>query len=142
MDNFELIRPPKTRAGCQNDPGFCLALTCKFHFIHFFEPHLDPLKTLLKDKSNEKIADWLIALPESCVLDILDRCGNTTLETIGVVGFITRERVRQVEAKSLTKLRRGWRAKIIEDYSDDCSGMEFIEEYPLPANNYNRGITI
>lgn len=42
---------------------------------------------------------------ESCALDVADR-GGATLEHIGEMLGITRERVRQIEAGALDKLRR------------------------------------
>jgi len=43
-------------------------------------------------------------LPETCTLDLADR-GGMTLEEVGYVLGITRERVRQIQDESLEKLR-------------------------------------
>lgn len=43
-------------------------------------------------------------LPESCALDVADR-GEMTLEAVGELMNLTRERVRQLEASALEKLK-------------------------------------
>ena len=40
---------------------------------------------------------------ETCALDVADR-GGTTLEEVGAIMNLTRERIRQVEVKGLAKL--------------------------------------
>jgi hypothetical protein len=44
-------------------------------------------------------------IPESCALDVADK-GGDTLENIGLMMNLTRERVRQLEASGLEKLRQ------------------------------------
>jgi hypothetical protein len=41
---------------------------------------------------------------ETCALDVADR-GGTTLEDVGAIMNLTRERIRQVEVKALAKLQ-------------------------------------
>jgi hypothetical protein len=43
-------------------------------------------------------------LGDTCALDVADR-GGITLEEVGVIMDLTRERVRQLETRGLTKLR-------------------------------------
>ena len=43
-------------------------------------------------------------LAETCALDVADRAG-ITLEEVGVIMNLTRERVRQLEMRGLAKLR-------------------------------------
>ena len=42
-------------------------------------------------------------MTETCALDVADR-GGTTLEEVGAIMNLTRERIRQVEVKGLAKL--------------------------------------
>ncbi len=43
---------------------------------------------------------------DTCALDVIDERGALTLEEVGEYFFLTRERIRQIEAKALRKLRR------------------------------------
>jgi DNA-directed RNA polymerase sigma subunit (sigma70/sigma32) len=43
-------------------------------------------------------------LSETCALDVADR-GGITLEEVGAIMNLTRERIRQVETRGLLKLR-------------------------------------
>jgi hypothetical protein len=45
-------------------------------------------------------------LAETCALDVADRGDGVTLEEVGTLMNITRERVRQVEGRALVQLRR------------------------------------
>lgn len=81
------LKPPKTRAECINGPRPCPRLACKYHLW------------------NDSKSSFRDGLPEeSCALDISDR-GSHTLEEIGVVIGLTKERVRQIESVALIKLR-------------------------------------
>ena len=48
----------------------------------------------------------------------LDDGRTRTLEEVGKVFNITRERIRQIEAKALRKLRHPSRSKRLKDYLD------------------------
>jgi hypothetical protein len=60
-------------------------------------------------------------LTESCSLDVADR-GGTTLEDVGAIMNLTRERIRQVEVKALAK---------IEALRDMAALRDFVEEGPV-----------
>ena len=60
-------------------------------------------------------------LGESCALDVADR-GGTTLEDVGAIMNLTRERIRQVEVKALAKL---------EALSDMYSLRDHVDEGPV-----------
>ncbi|MFY0486660.1 sigma factor-like helix-turn-helix DNA-binding protein, partial [Staphylococcus haemolyticus] len=48
----------------------------------------------------------------------LDDGRTRTLEEVGKVFVVTRERIRQIEAKSLRKLRHPSRSKRLKDFID------------------------
>lgn len=52
----------------------------------------------------------------------LDDGRPRTLEEVGRQFNVTRERIRQIEAKALRKLRHPSRSKKLKDYLDECSG--------------------
>jgi Sigma-70, region 4 len=88
---------PQSRAECRDGPRPCLWVSCRFHLyldvneatgsLKLNFPHLEP---------------W--ELPESCALDIAER-GGLTLEEIGALLNLTRERARQIERAGLEKLK-------------------------------------
>jgi hypothetical protein len=57
--------------------------------------------------------------------------GGATLEEIGVVLHVTRERIRQIEAKALRKLRAGLATVGIEDAAGFAHGLGLAEELAL-----------
>ena len=76
--------------------------------------------TLLKEQIGE-VLDTLTER-EQQVLRLrfgLDDGRARTLEEVGKVFHVTRERIRQIEAKALRKLRQPSRSKKLRDYLDD-----------------------
>jgi hypothetical protein len=71
-------------------------VACKHHLYLDVNPATGNIKINFPE-----LEPW--ELGESCALDIADRAG-VTLETIGEVMNVTRERVRQMEVSSLLKL--------------------------------------
>jgi hypothetical protein len=55
---------------------------------------------------------------ETCALDVADR-GGTTLEDVGAIMNLTRERIRQVEVKALAKLESLKDMMALRDYVDE-----------------------
>lgn len=60
-------------------------------------------------------------MKETCALDVADR-GGTTLEDVGAIMNLTRERIRQVEVKGLAKL---------EALRDMTALREYVDEGPI-----------
>lgn len=58
----------------------------------------------------------LEGMDETCALDVADQ-GSTTLERVGELMLITRERVRQIEDSAMKKLRASAEASFAEDES-------------------------
>ena len=57
-------------------------------------------------------------LPETCALDIADR-GGITLEEVGEIMGLTRERIRQLETVNLAKLKELCEIAALQDYLDE-----------------------
>ena len=55
---------------------------------------------------------------DSCALDVADR-GGTTLEDVGAIMNLTRERIRQVEVRALAKLEALKDMVALRDYVDE-----------------------
>ena len=77
-----------------------------------------------KSRLHEQLMDVLSTLTEreQKVLRLrfgLDDGRPRTLEEVGRQFNVTRERIRQIEAKALRKLRHPSRSKILKDYLDE-----------------------
>lgn len=88
---------PQTRADCRDGPRPCLFVSCRFHL------YLDVNERTGSIKLNfPELEPW--ELVDSCALDTAER-GGMTLEQIGQLLNVTRERARQMEQSGLKKLR-------------------------------------
>ena len=88
---------PKTRADCVNSPRPCNFVSCKHNLYLDVNPETGSIKLNFPDKE-------IWELEETCALDVADR-GGITLEEVGTIMNLTRERIRQVETRGLLKLR-------------------------------------
>jgi hypothetical protein len=95
-DEIEQLRP-RSRAECGNGPRPCMFISCKHHLYLDVNPATGSIKLNFPDKEV-----W--ELGETCALDVADR-GGITLEEVGTIMNLTRERIRQVETRGLLKLR-------------------------------------
>ena len=76
-------------------------------------------QTMLKGELNEVLKT--LSDREARVLRLrfgLDDGRTRTLEEVGKEFNVTRERIRQIEAKALRKLRHPSRIKLLKDYMD------------------------
>ncbi|HYP97307.1 MAG TPA: sigma factor-like helix-turn-helix DNA-binding protein [Polyangiaceae bacterium] len=105
---------PRQRAECAEGPRPCPYVSCKHHLFIDVSPRTGAIKLNFPD-----LEVW--ELGESCALDVADR-GGTTLEDVGAIMNLTRERIRQVEVKALAKL---------EALRDMSFLRDFVEEGPV-----------
>jgi hypothetical protein len=96
MREIEQARP-RSRAGCAGGQRPCMFISCKHHLYLDVNPSTGSIKLNFPDKEV-----W--ELDETCALDVADR-GGITLEEVGAIMNLTRERIRQVETRGLLKLR-------------------------------------
>jgi len=87
---------PRTRAECADGPRPCPFISCKYHLYLDVSPRTGSIKLNFPDLD---VADMRV----SCALDIAD-AGGSTLEDVGAIMNLTRERIRQLEVKALSKL--------------------------------------
>jgi hypothetical protein len=105
---------PRNRAECAEGPRPCPFVSCKHHLFIDVSPRTGAIKLNFPD-----LEVW--DLGESCALDVADR-GGTTLEDVGAIMNLTRERIRQVEVKALAKL---------EALSDMYALRDHVDEGPV-----------
>jgi len=105
---------PRTREDCVDGPRPCPFVACKHHLFIDVSPRTGAIKLNFPD-----LEVW--DMGESCALDVADR-GGTTLEDVGAIMNLTRERIRQVEVKALAKL---------EALRDMMALREYVDEGPV-----------
>lgn len=96
---------PKTRGECEAARGYdengkqnpCAFMVCKYHLAFTINEKTGSMKENFPDLEFDQ-------LPETCALDVAARNG-ATLEEIGVITNTVRERVRQVTAIAMAKVR-------------------------------------
>jgi hypothetical protein len=102
---------PRNRAECAEGPRPCPFVSCKHHLFIDVSPRTGAIKLNFPD-----LEVW--DLGESCALDVADKHG-TTLEDVGAIMNLTRERIRQVEVKALAKLEALNDMYALRDYVDE-----------------------
>ncbi len=93
----EDVERPRTRAECRDGARPCPWVACKHHLYLDINPRTGSIKLNFPE-----LEPW--DLEHTCALDVAE-AGGRTLEEIGVVTNLTRERVRQVEVRGLLALR-------------------------------------
>ena len=91
------IPRPRTREQCSQEQRPCPWVACKHHLYLDVNPETGSIKINFPD-----LEPW--ELPHTCALDVADR-GGITLEEVGEIMNLTRERIRQVEVRGLLKLK-------------------------------------
>src|SRR5258706_12407811 len=105
---------PRTRADCAEAPRPCPFVSCKHHLFLDVSARTGAIKLNFPD-----LEVW--DMNETCALDVADR-GGTTLEDVGAIMNLTRERIRQVEVKALAKLEALRDMNALRDYIDEGPG--------------------
>jgi Sigma-70, region 4 len=94
LDDFDR---PKNRGECNEGMRPCPYVSCKHHLYLDVNPETGSIKLNFPDLEVSEMAD-------TCSLDVADR-GGITLEEVGEILNLTRERIRQVEVRGLIKLK-------------------------------------
>jgi hypothetical protein len=99
----ELYQPvdiprPSTRAECREEARPCPWVGCKHHLYLDINPETGSIKINFPD-----LEPW--ELQHTCALDVAER-GGITLEEVGEIMNLTRERIRQVEVQALLRIKR------------------------------------
>jgi hypothetical protein len=102
---------PQTRAECVDGPRPCPYVSCQHHLFLDVSARTGAIKLNFPD-----LEVW--DMNETCALDVADR-GGTTLEDVGAIMNLTRERIRQVEVKALAKLEALKDMMALRDYVDE-----------------------
>lgn len=106
LGSIEQMRP-RERSQCVDSPRPCLFVSCKHNLFLDVNPETGSVKLNFPDKE-------IWELEETCALDVADR-GGITLEEVGSIMNLTRERIRQVETRGLLKLRAAVDGKTVEE---------------------------
>jgi len=99
---------PESRQACTSFERPCPFVSCKYHLYLDVNPATGSIKLNFPD-----LEVW--EMEETCALDVADR-GGITLEEVGEIMNLTRERIRQVELRGLEKLRDAQEAMALKDY--------------------------
>jgi DNA-directed RNA polymerase specialized sigma24 family protein len=115
---------PMTRADCEDGIRPCPYVSCRHHLLWVSE---DPAKELdefydrvVVGDNGEGLLRALAALPETCVLDVADR-GELTYEDVAEHFGVTRERIRQIVADAVLRVRYSKeKRKLLEGLGCGC----------------------
>lgn len=109
--DVEDVVKPRTRGECSVAERPCPFVSCKHHLYLDVSARTGAIKLNFPD-----LEVW--EMTETCALDVADR-GGTTLEEVGAIMNLTRERIRQVEVKGLAKLQALGDMAALRDYVDE-----------------------
>ncbi len=93
------IPRPTNREECRGEVRPCPWVACKHHLYLDINPETGSIKINFPE-----LEPW--ELKHTCALDVAER-GGITLEEVGEIMNLTRERIRQVEVRGLLKLKMG-----------------------------------
>lgn len=94
---MEALRPT-LRSQCRGSARPCPHVSCRYHLYLDVNPETGSIKLNFPN-----IEVW--EMKESCALDIAER-GGVTLEEVGQLMNLTRERIRQLESHGLSQVKR------------------------------------
>lgn len=113
---------PKSREDCHKMARPCLYVSCRHHLYLDVNPQTGSVKFNFPDKEV-----W--ELEETCALDVAER-GGVTLEEVGQIMNLTRERIRQIEIQGLKK---------IEEVDSGDDSLESFTRFDLSDPNRELG---
>jgi hypothetical protein len=105
------IERPRTRGDCADGIRPCPFVSCVHHLYLDVSAKTGAIKVNFPDLEPDELA-------ESCALDVADR-GGGTLEEVGGIMNLTRERVRQVEVRALARLHAVADLSALRDFVDE-----------------------
>ena len=105
-------RRPERRSECASGPRPCPFVSCSHHLYLDVNPNTGSIKINFPD-----VEVW--EMSHTCALDIAER-GGITLEEVGSIMNLTRERIRQVEVNGLDKLQQ-------ERFAAEVSELESLD---------------
>ena len=108
-------RRPATREECAEIQRPCPFVSCKHHLYLDVNPETGSIKLNFPDLEPGE-------MKESCSLDVADQ-GGLTLEEVGSILNLTRERMRQIEVRGLLKLKKGRQLDDSHDEPELLKGM-------------------
>ncbi len=97
VELFDAEKRPATRRECSGAERPCPFVSCKHHLYLDVNPETGSIKLNFPE-----VEPW--DLVETCALDVAER-GAITLEEVGLLMNLTRERVRQLEVRGLLKIK-------------------------------------
>jgi hypothetical protein len=109
--DVEGVEKPIMREECRGGERPCPFVSCKHHLYLDVSARTGAIKLNFPD-----LEVW--EMSETCALDVADR-GGATLEEVGAIMNLTRERIRQVEVKGLAKLHALRDMAALRDYVDE-----------------------
>lgn len=98
-------RLPLTWGDCQDDDEPCPYVSCRYHLFLGIDPSTGSLKLNFPDLFDLDGAPEVEKMPGTCALKVAER-GGVTLEAIGELLNVTRERARQLEAAAMEHMRK------------------------------------
>jgi hypothetical protein len=107
------IERPRTRAECIDGPRPCPWIGCRAHLLTDRVTKDGTLRASpapgrpskpIDAWTDEELGASLARLPESCALDVAERGGVSLAEIARLLGGMSRERARQLEASAFEKL--------------------------------------
>lgn len=88
---------PASRSECRGGMRPCPFVSCRFHLYLDVNESTGSIKLNFPDKE-----PWELSC--SCALDVAEQEGGLTLEDVGALLNLTRERARQLESSALQKI--------------------------------------